>query len=113
MSKWTPGLLHIDKHVSNHIVSESGRSVATTGGYTTNADGGKYIEENEANAQHICDSWNALAGLNPSAVATMREALDKISKIERGNSNVFPRKDLDLAIDTARSALAAIKEVPK
>jgi hypothetical protein len=103
MSKHTPGLLHIDKHVSNHIVSESGRSVATTGGYTTNADGGKYIEENEANAQRILDCWNALADLDPSAVATMREALEKIA-----NGNWFYDED---AIAISEKALVAIKKL--
>ena len=53
MDKFTPGEWKIDKRASGHIISSTGRAIASCMGYTKNDDNGEHVEENEANARLI------------------------------------------------------------
>jgi hypothetical protein len=102
MSKHTPEPWHIGepKRVNRFIPvrSESEFTVCEVLPMPHNAE--------IANAQRIVDCVNALSGLNPSAVATMREALETIASY--GKDGICP-----YGCDTpniARAALAKFEE---
>ncbi len=63
VTQHTPGPWHIARHASTLIEAESGRHVATSGGYSTNADNGEHHDENDANARLIAAAPDLLAML--------------------------------------------------
>ena len=65
--KRTPGKWVLHKRAFAHVETESGRSIANCGVFSTNADGGTHIEENKANAAYIveaCNNYEALKQQN-------------------------------------------------
>ena len=87
-AKFTPGPWEVDPKAEFNVrVVGAGRSICSTGGYTTNADHGEHVEENRRNARFI------------AAAPEMYEALEDLPLIALEN-------DWPYEVENVRTALA-------
>lgn len=75
--KITKGKWRVSTFSKYNIETEDGRSVASSGTYSTNTDNGEHIIENEANAQLIAEAGTVTnqCGLTPKELLEQRDKL--------------------------------------
>ena len=115
--EWTQEPWGFHRHTTTNVEDVTGRTVATTGGYSDNFSDGKCYKENQANARRIVDCVNALAGIpDPAAlVASHRqlvEVLESIAEYWNQDRNDAAMHDACWhAVNTATETLATARAV--
>ena len=109
----TPGKWQLHKHAFAHVETEEGRSIANCGSFSTNADGGKHIEENKANAAYIveaCNNYEALKQQNERLLNALKNAIERMDRargILNRNDGVSNWRMLDTS--DLKAAIQSIK----
>ena len=105
----TAGPWCLEGRTTTCVTTKNGRSICTTGGYSSNASD-EWVEENPANAARIVACVNALEGLNPDAIADVVGFLKEIAELDKIKTLNWAHA-ADAALD-AKDLLAKLESQP-